>query len=104
MPISLSNLDTTAGNIYVSAGNSAITFLSLCNHSVANVVANVYVVPAGDTAGTDNIVLSELEISSQDTYQFYVGGEKLLLANGDAIMANAGSSGAITTVTSFTPV
>lgn len=104
MPISLNNLQTTAGNIYVSTGNSAITFLSLCNHSMANVTANVYVVPAGDIAGNDNIVLSELEISSQDTYQFYVGGEKLLLANGDSIVANSSSSNAITTVTSFTPV
>jgi hypothetical protein len=104
MPIALGNLQTTAGNIYVSTGNSAITFLSLCNHSAANVTANVYVVPAGDTASNLNIVLSEIEISALDTYQFYVGGEKLLLSAGDAVFANASTSGDITTVTSFTPV
>lgn len=104
MPIALGNLQSTAGNIYVSTGNSAITFLSLCNHSAANVVANVYVVPAGDTASVTNIVLSEIEIAALDTYQFYVGGEKLLLSAGDAISANCDSAGNITTVTSFTQI
>jgi hypothetical protein len=104
MPITLGNLQSTAGNIYVSTGNTAITFLSLCNHSMANVVANVYIVPAGGTAGVSNIVVSNIEIAAQDTYQFYVGGEKLLLNNNDAVAANCDSAGNITTVTSFTQI
>jgi hypothetical protein len=104
MPISLSSLNTVAGNVYVSTGNSAITFLSLCNYSMANVTANVYVVPAGDIASNNNVVISNIEIAAQDTYQFYVGGEKLLLSTNDSVVANASSSDSITTVTSFTTV
>jgi hypothetical protein len=104
MPITLGNVQSSAGNVYVSAGNTAITFLSLCNHSAANVVANVYVVPSGSSASNSNLVLAEIEIATKDTYQFYVGGEKLLLNNNDAVAANCDSAGNITTVTSFTQI
>lgn len=104
MPIVLGNLSSTVSNVYVSAGNTAITFLSLCNHTAGNITANVYVVPAGDTASDANIVLSNIEIEANDTYQFYQGGEKLLLGNADVVSANCNAAGAITTVTSYTTV
>jgi hypothetical protein len=104
MPIALGNLSTSTANIYVSSGNTAVTFLSLCNHSAGNVVANVFVVPSGDTASTLNMVLSSIELAANDTYQFYAGGEKLLLSNNDAVAANCDSPGNISTVTSYTVV
>jgi hypothetical protein len=104
MPIALGNITTSASNAYVSTGNTAITFLSLTNYSASNVIANVFVVPSGNTAGNLNLVLSQIEIATLDTYQLYAGGEKLLLSNGDSVQANANVNNALTTVTSFTTI
>lgn len=97
-------LGTSVANVYVSTGNSAVTFLSLCNYSAGNVSANVYVVPNGSSAGNTNVVLSNLLITAGDTYQFYAGGEKLLMSNGDTIQANAGTGSSITAITSYTSI
>ena len=104
MPISLGNVTTTAANVYVSSGDTAVTFMSICNYSAGNVIANVFVVPNGDTASNLNVVLSEIEIAANDTYQFYAGNEKLVLASGDAIQVNAAANSSISTVTSYTGV
>ena len=104
MPIALGNITTTAGNAYVSTGNTAVTFLSITNYSASNVIANVYVVPSGNTAGNLNVVLSQIELATQDTYQLYAGGEKLLLSNGDSVQANASANNSISTVTSYTTI
>ena len=104
MTIAVGNVTTTAAAVYTSTGNSAITFLSLCNYSVGNVTANVHVVPSGDTAANSNIIISAIEIAANDTYQLYVGGEKLILANGDTVQINASANTALTAVTSFTSI
>ena len=97
------DLDTTVANVYVSNGNSAITFMSICNHSAGNVVA--YVVPSGDSAANVNLVLSSLLITAGDTYQFYAGGEKLLMSNGDSVQADANVGlGNVSVVTSYTSI
>lgn len=109
MSIALGNVTTTSSAMYTSSGNTAITFMSICNYSASPVIANVWVVPNGDTAANTNIVLASLPlaagnagISGGDTYQFYGAGEKLLLGNGDAIHANGSANNAITIVTSYT--
>jgi hypothetical protein len=104
MPISLGNVTTAVANVYVSSGDTAVTFMSICNYTSGNVIANVYVVPAGDIAGNVNIVLSQIEIEANDTYQFYAGNEKLVLANGDSIQVDAAANSSISTVTSYTGV
>lgn len=101
MAINTSNVTTAVANVYVSSGNTAVTFLSLCNYSVANVTANVFVVPSGDTAGNLNLVLSTLEITPGDTYQFYVGNEKLLLETGDSIQVDASANSSLSAVVSY---
>jgi hypothetical protein len=94
---------TTTGNaIYTSSGNSVVTFLSLCNYTAGNVTANLYVIPNGSSADSSTIVLANLLITAQDTYQFYVGNEKLILSNGDSITVSANSNAAITTIASYT--
>jgi hypothetical protein len=102
MPIATGNVTTSSAAVYTSSGNTAVTFLSLCNYSAANVTANVYVVPNGDLAGNLTAVLTELEIATKDTYQFYAGNEKLVLANGDTIQVDASANSSVTTVTSYT--
>jgi hypothetical protein len=54
---------TSAGNIaYASIGNSAVTYMTLCNYSASNVTANIYVVPSGDTLGNTNITVVNLHL------------------------------------------
>lgn len=104
MSIQTANVTTTIANVYVSTGDTAVTFLSLCNYSASNVTANVYVVPSGNAAGNLNAVVANIQITSQDTYQFYAGNEKLVLVNGDSIQVNAGADNSIAAVVSFTSV
>jgi hypothetical protein len=104
MTIQVANVTTTTSAVYTSSSNTAITFLSLCNYTAGNVVANVHVVPNGDTAGNDNVIINNLTITQGDTYQLYAGAEKLLLANGDSIRVDASANNAITTVTSYTSI
>lgn len=104
MSIVVGNITTSASNAYVSTNTTAVTYLSLCNYTAGNVTANVYVVPSGGTAGNSNIVLSQLLITANDTYQFYAGNEKLILANGDSVQVDASANNAITSVTSYTSV
>ena len=104
MTISTTSLTTSIGNAYVSAGNTAITFMSFCNYSSSTLFINVWVVPAIDSAGTTNLLYSELELTANDTYQLYLGGEKLILSNGDKVQAQLTSGTGVTVVTSYTTI
>jgi quercetin dioxygenase-like cupin family protein len=104
MTIQVANVTSAGNTVYTSTGNTAITWLSLCNHNAANTVyANVCVVPNGGTPSVNNIVLVALELTGSETYQIYNAGEKLLLSNGDSIhiVANANT---VTSVTSYTTI
>lgn len=102
MPIATGNITTAAANVYASSGNTVITFLSLCNYSTSNVTANVWVVPNGGSVGNLTAVVANISIPAEDTYQFYVANEKLILSNGDTVQANASANNSITTITSYT--
>ena len=104
MTISTGNVGTSVGNAYVSSGNTAITWLSFCNHTAGNVIANVYVVPSGSSASVSNQVLANLLLTASDTYQMYSAAEKILLGNGDSVQVNANVANVISTVTSYTSV
>ena len=104
MTIQVGNVTTSPASVYTSVGNTAITFLSLCNYTAGNVAANVYVVPNGGTAGNTNIIINNINITVGDTYQLYDGAEKLLLENGDSVQINANANNSITTVTSYTSI
>lgn len=90
----------SANAVYTSTGNTAITFLSICNWSPADCTANLYIVPSAGSATTNNIVLSSLPLTQSDTYQLYLGAEKIILGPGDAIYMDATAN--ITAVTSYT--
>jgi hypothetical protein len=104
MSIQTTSLTTTMSNVYVSAGNTAITSMTLCNYSPSTASANVYVVPAGNTATTNNQMWYNLTLPSGDTYQIYVAAEKLVLGNVDSIQANCSSNSAISVITSYTSI
>ena len=92
-------LTTTAANIYVSSGNSATTVLHFCNYANLGATANVWVVPAGLTANALTIIYSNVSLTAQNT--LVVDTEKLILSNGDAIMANVSVNGSVTATVSY---
>jgi hypothetical protein len=102
MTISTANVTTATANVYASTGNTVVTFLSLCNYTASNVQANVFVVPSGGSVGNLTAVIANIEIAAQDTYQFYVGNEKLILSNNDSIQVNASANNSIAVLTSYT--
>lgn len=97
-------LTTSVANVYASSGNTAITWLSINNYSAGNVTANVYVVPSGGSANTQNQILTNLLITAGDTYQLYSAGEKLLLENNTSIKALANTNTALNIVVSYTTI
>ena len=99
--VQVNNSDT---DVYVSSGNSAITFLSLTNYSGSTVAVDINLVPAGDSVGNVNLLVDTLEIAAHDTYQLYASGEKLLLVNSDKISVIANASTAVNAVTSYTAI
>jgi hypothetical protein len=103
MAISTITVTTVGNTVYTSSGNTAITWLSLNNWGPANVTANIFTVPSGNTADTTNQIAYSLLLQSGDTYQIYSGNEKLLLSNGDFVKVNA-TANTVTSVTSYTSV
>jgi hypothetical protein len=104
MTISTSLVGNTVGNVYASSGNTAITWLTINNYTSGNALANVYVVPSGGAANTQNQILTNLEITANDTYQLYTGGEKLLLNTGDTVRAVANVDTTLNIVVSYTTI
>ena len=103
MTIAVANV-TTAGNvIYPSIGNTAVTYLALCNYGGSNVTANVYVVPNGDTAANSNMLISNLNITANDTFFLYIAAEKIILGNGDSIQSIV-SANTVTSTISYTSI
>lgn len=85
----------TAANLLVSSGTGgvAVTTMYFCNTNTAATAFTLHVVPAGFEANSNNIVYFNKLITSGDTY--IVDWEKLVLAQGDTIRANANVGNAI---------
>lgn len=97
-----STLSTATGNIFVSSGNTVITWLSLFNYSVSNVTANIFAVPSSGSPTTVNQIVGNVEIGAGDTYQLYMGNEKLILGSGDTVQADCSANTSVTTTVSYT--
>ena len=108
MAITVNTVDTSVKTIYTSVDDTVVTFFSITNTSDSPVNVDVYVVPSGindfSTIVESAVVLSNLEITSNDTYQFFAGGEKLLLGDGDTIQIQASAVDAVNTCISHTEI
>ena len=93
--------NSSAANIYASTGNSVVVTTYICNTTGSAISANLYLVPAAGTAGTSNQIVSSLVIAGNDTY--IMNNERVVLANGDMLQANANASGLTATI-SYTGV
>lgn len=105
MAITNTTLNTgAASSIFTSAGVSgdAVTTMYFCNPGTSPwVTCNVFLVKNGSVANpSTNIVYSNVAITAGDT--LVIDLEKLVLGNGDMIMANASTgSGLIATVSTI---
>lgn len=90
--------DSTASSIFTSTGANAITTVHIANFTGATVVANVFVVPSGSSAGNGTVIYSNYSITAYNT--LVIDSEKFILDNGDAIMANCGTANALTATVS----
>lgn len=96
----LTNTDLT--RVFQAVGQQIISVVYLCNHGNSAVAVNVHCINSDDSSAgsADNIIYSQLEIESQDTY--VISTEKLILDNSDELEVQANVAGSITvTVSSF---
>lgn len=103
MAISNTRLTTTATTtIYTSAGNNAVTTMIACNTGAINLTdetvnassLTVYFVPSGGVIGDGTTVVKNLVVPAGETVFF--SDEKVVLGNGDAIVAEASDANLIT--------
>lgn len=98
--ISNTTLTTSYTSIYTSSSNSIVSLIYLCNTTATAVSVDVCAVPSGGSAGVSTQIYSSLEIPGYDT--FVIDTEKFVLANGDAVHAQANvAASVIATVSSM---
>lgn len=86
--------------VFQAAGQQAITVVYICNTSANDATVNVYAVNNDDstTGGDDNMILSELSVTANDTYIMSL--EKLILDDLDKIVMEANIPDVITVTVS----
>lgn len=97
MAISNSAIGPTNTTIYTSSGNNAITTIIVCNSVVfdpANPTANesklyMWAVPSGQGVTDLNLIVNGLPVPAGETVSF--DQEKMVLANGDRLIARSDS-------------
>jgi hypothetical protein len=104
MSITTILVGNTVSNAYVSGGNTAITSLVINNYTANATTANVYAVPSGASANSQNLILTNITLTGFQTYQLYGASEKILLGNNDSIQAVANTASRLNIVTSYTTV
>lgn len=102
MAIVNTSLATSAANIYASSGNSVVVTVYLCNTDTVARTVSLFAVPAAGTASSSNQIIKDLTIAPSDTY--IMNTERLVLANGEMLQANASANSVITATVSYTGV
>jgi hypothetical protein len=97
MAITNTQITTSDTTIYTSSGNNAITTVIICNTATYDSLnpltgqTNLYLhaVPYGQSASTTNLIVNGLPIPAGETVSF--DQEKMVLADGDRLIANSDS-------------
>jgi len=87
--------NTTATAIYTSSGNNVISTVHICNNTNATIYANVYLVQNTFIANAVNIIYGNVAVSAYNTL---ITQEKFALGTGDAVYANASTTGLSATI------
>lgn len=104
MAITTNLVDSLTKLVYTSSNDSAVTFMSLCNHGTVTRTVDIHLVPDGDSPTASNLIISQLDILADDTYIIYQGGEKIILSNNDTIQVVASAINDVTAVVSHVQV
>lgn len=111
MAIVNSAIGTSNAPIYTSSGNNAITTVIVCNTAVfdpANPTSGqtslyLYAVPSGTSPITNTqLIVNSLPIPAGETVSF--DQEKMVLANGDTLVARSDSPANLVATVSTLPV
>ncbi len=81
---------STSTAAYTAAGDVAVTVIYICNTSATVGDVDVYLVPNGQSVGSQHLIYKNLIIRSNDTY--IIDSEKLILGTGDKIYIAAPDS------------
>jgi hypothetical protein len=93
MALTSSALTTGQTTVYTSSGNNAITSMIICNiiaYNPSTPAANtanftLYAVASGQSASNTNMIVNAIPITAGETLS--LDQEKLVLANGDSLVA-----------------
>jgi hypothetical protein len=107
MAITNTQITSTNTTVYSSSGNNAITTMIICNTSPFNPtnpisnqsLVSIYAVPSGSTATTGTMIINALPIPAGETVT--LDQEKIVLSNGDSIIAKTDSLNNITVTVSY---
>lgn len=99
MSVTNTVLTTVPANIYASTGNSVVVTAYFCNTTGSSHSFNLYLIPSGGTAGTTNQIYNTVTLAAKDTH--IINTERLVLANGDMLQANADANSSITVTVSY---
>jgi hypothetical protein len=95
---------TTPAAIYTSTGNSAVTFLSLCNYLPGPVTVTAYLLPDGQAIAPNFLLINQLVLAGTDTFELYHASEKLILADGDQIIVQSSDAASVAAIVSYTGI
>ena len=87
MAISNTLVAITNTTVYTSSGNNAITAMIVCNYGATTSNLTLYAVPNGGSPGNLTTIVYQLPIVGGETLS--LDQEKLVLSNGDTIVAVA---------------
>ena len=112
VPTRIYTSSTTGGIIAgpVTGQTSAITTIILCNTGTPDLTdetvdlanVNIYLVKSGDSADTNNIIVSNLPVPAGETVFF--SDERVILDSGDSVHVGADAADLITVTVSSMPV
>lgn len=90
---------STSTTLFTSSGNNAITTVIICNTGANDSALTLHAVPNGNGVSTVNMIVNALTIPAGDTVSF--DQEKMVLSNGDSLVAFASDTGLSATVSTL---
>ena len=102
MAIQCTAINATNTTIYTSSGNNAITTLVVANVNTYNVGTptvgtsnlSLYMVPSGSTTNYVNMIVNAIPVTAGETFTF--DNEKIVMGNGDQLVAVSSAASGIT--------
>lgn len=99
MAINSANINNSNTTVYTSSGNNAVTCMWVCNVDPAQTaLLTMHFVKNGEAITNTNMVIRQLPVPPYETVVF--DAEKIILDNGDRIVASADFAGVLVTTIS----